>query len=213
MRMKRSSSRYLFLIFLLSLLLAVNVMSADGEITVHYAVEKYTKPISGAAFSIARIMNHEKGAYQVCEQVSEHGITEEDILKHTKNTAVQLSEILKADCTQKTDQKGYTIFSNLSEGVYLIWQSGKDKTALEYENAVPVIVTIPTRNKEGNDYSHMIYPKTSRKLMTPEEEKKSGEGMKVRTGDKTDINNWMMLLLSAVFSIFATLLWKKEREV
>ncbi len=179
--------------------------AGHASITVDFSVDQHNKPVSGAAFSIAKLLDHQEGKLYLTPEAEHLGVTKEQIEKDAAATAMFLQGKLSARMTLKTGADGIVTFDGLDEGVYLVWMSGREKEALEYKEAAPAIVSLPCWDKGSLMYSQTIYPKTSK---NPGQ---GGEGNhSVKTGDTANAAFWLCLLALAFMTAWMILAGKRR---
>lgn len=190
--------RFTVAIGLLSLALPLSVSAGtddsprkeeSGSITIRYKSD--AEILSGASFCIiqtAVISDSADKSFQLAEPFKKMELSDPARISDCSATAAtefyQYAEEnrLQSDASQYTDQTGSANFSDLDQGVYLIYQSGSRSGSMAdaYDPASPFMVSIPM--EVGSDktpvYDVIAYPKTAKKsseAQVPDDEKTTSE--------------------------------------
>lgn len=83
---------------------------------------------------------------------------------YTEDVAEDLIDIVKTlpRFEAKTDKNGKCVFSDLEEGIYLVWEVDKEGTAERYHYSKPGFAEVPNRRVEPNEFDVDTFPKPSR---------------------------------------------------
>jgi hypothetical protein len=73
--------------------------------------------------------------------------------------------------TAKTDKDGYAFFTDLPLGMYLITQTGADKTAADYSEYKPFLCDVPYMEEGKVYYDRSVLPKSTVTYTAPVEDK------------------------------------------
>lgn len=131
-----------------------------------------------------------------CQLLDDYGEVDLNSIQYSaelEKAAQKINELAKADNRVMTDKDGKAIISDLEVGVYLLRVSDY----AEYENVVPVLISIPTWNEEQGsmDFDVTVIPKHSPIVKdTPSE--------KVQTGDRSLDMLYIVLFVGSVGLIF-----------
>lgn len=216
------------------LCLQSGVMADSGTVTVDFSVKNHTEGISGAEFSAVKILSYENGKYSV---VTDKIITVNEVLKQPEQTAEKLAGQFSAEDGKRavTGKDGITVFKNMDDGVWLVYQTGRTGDSEIYKLSSPALVQLPEW-EDGILTDHVtIYPKTVlvkpglRDDMLKETEPQngnagsgggtgssSGQGSSAsgaKTGDSSHTAGWMVcMVLSAASIITARKMQRRRRD-
>lgn len=199
---KQFATGFFLLVFLMMINICVN--AENGSITVKYAVKNHTVPISGATFSILKLIDIRNGTAVLCDVMQKNHVTEEDLYHRSGDAVKKISANMTKKGGKTTGSKGEVCFTDLKEGVYLVSQTGRRGKADYYQMASPSIIQIPVEQQGTLQYDVVIFPKTVEKMN--QEESLDAGGTSIKTGDETIIWKWILLMVSAVLMVTAIIL-------
>jgi hypothetical protein len=159
-----------------------NVVAEEDKGNIHIAyVDEGTKiednnyvknevKIDGATFSAVLVAKEGNGEYVWIDEIKEFpnfNYKAEDMFDIDKHEIVTktLLDIAKeklAVFTRTTNEEGKCTFENIAKGVYIIWESKKENTAKDYNEAAPCLVVVPDRKNDKVNFDVSVYPKTSK---------------------------------------------------
>lgn len=182
-RMTKNLCNILSILLIILCVIAPNIVFAAenelGSITINYVDEgigveegEYVQKniaLEGASFSVSLVAVEDNGNYKWIDEI-ENNLdfvydTESMFDKNTfEDVAKVLVEIAEAKnefetYTQIVDKNGQCVFSDLKQGIYLVWESNKYGLATKYHDAVPFFIEIPNRESEPYVLDVVAYPK------------------------------------------------------
>lgn len=160
------------------------VMADDdfSDLTIYYFVQNngVDTPIQGAGVSICKVADFDKesGKYRIIDDYDslrkmkdDEDVTFEDLsVSEWMELAKMFYDQRKEPfATNVTDKKGICIFSNLNQGLYLVFEESADGDAKKYELFAPYIVSVPLLTEDGWKYHVLSEPKTKEQIDTEDE--------------------------------------------
>ena len=192
---------------------------ASMTITCDYYDEDKTTHIDGVTFEIYRVSDVTNTfgsiSYVLLDKykhlnISFDGMTASESNEYAKSLA---QETNGADSKKgTTDSTGKAYFSDLDFGIYLVKQTGRVGTALNYTYYEPFLVIVPGISEDFtwiNDVE--VCPKPTTIFVEPvvdaayEETKEAGDP---DTGDESKIELWILLIQISILGIICILLRK-----
>ncbi|MEE8885615.1 MAG: pilin N-terminal domain-containing protein [Eubacteriales bacterium] len=170
------------------------------SLTIIYSVHDNQKALKGADFSIVKIadlIDSDAQIYQSSEKFREldivyDGMNEKESEKRASEALEYIRKSnIQADYSCVTDDEGKAEFSDLSQGIYLVYQTGsrKNSDASLYYTVSPFLVKVPDKVSGKWTYEVTAYPKTETTLIptdAPAQTNAGGQGNNqgiVQTGD------------------------------
>lgn len=178
----------------------------NGSITIysHYNGDESVFIISDTSYELFKISDYVDGKYVNKPQYAPFPVYSNDMdASQCRDLAKKLETFVNQknityDLTSTSNQYGYSCFTNLEQGVYLIIQNidSNNTDQLQYYTN-PIIISIPIDNEEGVKYDVYIEPKFS-KLDNPTTElPTTGDTNSPPTGHQLNYYIYMMLFIGS----------------
>lgn len=177
------------------------------SLTLYLYADDEESCIEGAELSLIKMaeIKEENGQYyySFIEKFKEYeekfDLGSSDVFKDPEFAAAVAEDSPEILCRSTSNNLGKISFDNLSAGLYVVIQTGKNGKALDYESYSPFIVNLPEliENDESNllcwNYDAEAYPKTEVKKEEQPEAPPTHP-----TGDDADIPLCIIMMLSAL---------------
>ncbi len=147
---------------------SIPTFAEDAQYKICIAFETETAKIDGAVFRIAKVAerSEEDGKYwDFLPEAHAGSYTMQDAFTKTEEVSLYLAEHSDdLPCVQVvTGINGVITTGLLDPGMYLIWQTEANNTAVDYEISVPFLIDLTAENEDiGADHILTVYPKTSK---------------------------------------------------
>lgn len=173
--------------------LGVNAAGRDCSLTVLFKKENPALDIDGAEITIYKVADKEitgksanyalTGAYRDLAIKDENGndITFDGITASDSNELAAKMASIATESADKgvTDKYGKYTFAGLSEGMYLVVQTGKTGTAEKYSKFEPFLVAVPAYSDGKWERNVTVEPKSTVTDRTSPTSSKTGDSAQV----------------------------------
>lgn len=191
-----------------------------GSITLysHFNADSGSIQIENDYFRVTKIADYVDGHYVNKTQFSFFPLYSE---KMNASEKMALSSDLEQyvyqqkitpDNEKSSDKKGYTVFSNLDKGVYLITQNRQENSAQKQYITNPFLVSIPMVSDGKLIYDIYAEPKYTDGESEKGEAQKQDKPSLPKTDDESDGNFWILLIFGSM-SVIAVLSLSKRKDM
>ena len=207
-QLKTYSLFLLLIVLLLVSLIQVHADSRTGSIDIDYKGRTDNQEeviLSGAKFEIIPIQYVENGNWVWQSSFENCGISLHDTSAEARNKqAKQLLEYARkkgvSGNQQLTDSTGHTVFSNLNEGMYLVFQIGSVKNENDTFESAPFLVSVPSNIDGYLMYDVKVEPKVTWLTnnvppSVPEKPSEKNPPKDTNTGVQVKRMTWIILAL------------------
>ena len=207
-QLKTYSLFLLLIVLLLVSLIQVHADSRTGSIDIDYKGRTDNQEeviLSGAKFEIIPIQYVENGNWVWQSSFENCGISLHDTSAEARNKqAKQLLEYARkkgvSGNQQLTDSTGHTVFSNLNEGMYLVFQIGSVKNENDTFESAPFLVSVPSDIDGYLMYDVKVEPKVTWLTnnvppSVPEKPSEKNPPKDTNTGVQVKRMTWIILAL------------------
>lgn len=215
--MRNKKKIFLFLAMSVMLLLSVMPVFATepekGSIQIILTDGGVGTSKEKVTFEYTKVADLIDGQYHMLDDYGDIDLNSIKYAAEFEAAAQKINEYVIADGTVVTDQDGNALISDLDIGVYLLRVSDKAR----YENVSPVLITIPTFNKEsGNmEYDVSVIPKHSSNTpgsITTTTPGNQDENVNIQTGDMLQLESTIAMCMVAAFGVGIILLLRYRRS-
>lgn len=135
----------------------------DCGINVEFSTDSHSTAVDGAEFSIAEVLDIDNGVYKWCGNFESAGYTQDAVLSGSEKAAEELASQAGSDTSAKkitgVTKLGRISFTDLDDGVYILYESGKSGDAEEYDDPPAVLVQVPEWEDGKLENTVDVYPK------------------------------------------------------